>query len=566
MLILGITYAIDSAAAIVRDGRVLAASAEERFSRIKHDRAFPTSAIQFCLKSAKAGLEEVDAVAFFWNPGIHAEAFQRRQSGEPRHHLEYLYNVANQLLPMLGRERVETVEERFRLSGGKSLRIVFVTHHWAHAACAFFPSPFDEAAVLTVDGYGERTSALISDASGVSVRPVAEVEYPHSVGSVYAALTEYLGFKANSGEGKVMGLAAYGQPRYRDEFSKIIRPTEQGFEVDQRYFEYTLPRSTRYSRHLIERLGAPRDPSEPISERHQDIAASLQLATEEILVHLARLARKHTGRKNLCATGGVMLNCVANTRIVREAGFERCFFQPAASDAGAALGAALWVEHCLEGRPRHRADPSDYLGLEASSEEIEGLLGLARVPFRRLSDPATEAARRLSQGRILGWFQGRTEYGPRALGNRSILADPRKAEMKDVLNARVKFREPFRPFAPGVLEERCAELFDSPEPSPFMLRVYRTLPEKLQTIPSVTHVDGWARVQTVTRRQNQPYYDLIKAFGEATGVPVILNTSFNIRGEPIVNTPAEALRCFASTGMDDLVMGDFLLSKDPIPS
>jgi len=564
MRILGLSFANDSAAAFVENGRVICASAEERFSRIKHDRNFPLKAMNFCLAEAGCGIDDLDAVAFFWNPGIHAQAFQYRQSVESRNHLEYLFNVPNHLLSHVEENDVDFVEQKISLRSGTKIRIVFVTHHMAHAASAFFSSVFDEAATLTVDGYGERTSALVCDASGTTINPVSDVEFPDSIGSVYAAFTEYLGFRPNSGEGKVMGLASYGTPGYKDEFDKLIRLTPDGFEVDQGYFSYTVPKGRRYSPQLVKMLGEPRAPDAPIDERHMNIAASLQLATEEALIHLAKFAREKTGRKNLCASGGVMLNCVANTRIVREAGFEKCFFQPAASDAGTAAGAALWVEHCLESGRRDNADPTDYYGLKEDTASIEKILTLSGVRFSRVDDPCAEAARLLVGGKIIGCFQGRAEYGPRALGNRSIIADPRNRDMKDILNARVKFREPFRPFAPSVTEEDCGILFDSEEPSPFMLRVYRTKQDKLDVIPSVTHVDGWARVQTVSRSQNQRYYDLINAFRKETGVGAVLNTSFNIRGEPIVNTAADALKCFCATGMDFLLMENFLINKSDI--
>ena len=562
MLVLGINYSNDSAACIVKDGEVLGASQEERFSRVKHDRSFPTRAIRFCLDRAGVTLEDCDAVAFFWNPGIHAQVFNAKQSAMPRHHLEFLYNVPNHLLRAFPGDPVEELEQIFRMKSGKKLHIHYVNHHLCHAASTLFRAPFEEAALLTVDGYGERASTHIAVGKGLDIQTLATIEFPHSVGSFYAAFTEYLGFAPNSGEGKVMGLGAYGSPKYAGIVREMVELTPEGFRIDLRYFSYYVEREKRYSDLLVQRLGPARKPETPLEQRHFDIAASFQLVTEEILLHLASMAKRLTGMKNLGMAGGVTLNCVANGRIARESGFERCFFQPAAGDNGTSLGAALWVTHGIHGIPRRNdLETVDTLGVEFTDAEIEAELQRAALPYVRLADPAAVAAELLTEGKIVGWFQGRAEFGPRALGNRSILADPRKAEMKDILNARVKFREYFRPFAPSVLADRMGELFEPVCDSPFMLQAVMTRPDKRDVVPAITHEDGTARVQTVTRTSNPAYYRLIEQFGERTGVPCVLDTSFNIRGEPIVNTVADALKCFFTTDMDALFLGSFALAR-----
>lgn len=557
--VLGINFSYDSAAALVSGGRAIAAAAEERFSRVKHDSRFPAEATRFCLQQAQIDWKDLEAVAFFWNPGLHAEPLNRRQSSVPRHHLEYLYNVPNHLLHLMGSPRVAELEQTFRLAGReRPLRIHYITHHLCHAASAFFRSPFQEAAILTVDGYGERSSTQLSHGRGTQIEVLQDIDFPHSLGSVYAAVTQYLGFQPNNGEGKVMGLAAYGRPGFEDAMRELVRPTQDAFEVDLRYFSYYLERGQRYSDAFVQRFGPPRGKSEPLEQRHMDIALALQTAIEEVVLHLARRARQLTGARDLTMAGGVALNCVANGLVAREAGFDSLFVHPAAGDSGTALGAALWLSHAILGLPRPTDEPAtDYLGPGFDDATIESELQRARIPYRRCEDVASEAAQELAEGRIVGWFQGRAEYGPRALGNRSILADPRRPEMKDQLNARVKFREPFRPFAPSVLEERTGELFEQSAPSPFMLQVYFTREDKVDTIPSVTHIDRGARVQTVSRRDNPRYHALIGAFAELTGVPCVLNTSFNIRGEPIVHNVADALKCFFTTDMDVLFVGDF---------
>jgi carbamoyltransferase len=561
MKVLGINFSNDSAAALVVDGRVVGAVQEERLSRIKHDSAFPTRAVRWCLAEAGLSLKDIDAVGFFWNPGIHAEPANARLTAAPRDHLEYLYSVPVHLMRHFDGTGVRRVEQTLWLDDGHPLRIHYITHHECHAAGAFFRSNYESAAILTVDGYGERSSTHIARGRGREIETLKLIEYPHSVGSLYATLTQFLGFRANSGEGKVMGLASYGQPTYYEALRPLVTLTDDGFELDLSYFAYTMNRRRRYSDKLVKLLGPERAPESAIDQRHMDIAASLQAVTEDILMHLATMARRLTGESRLCMAGGVTLNCVANTRIRFEAGFDEAYFMPAASDAGTSLGAALHVAHVLGDDPRIVHPENDDLGPSYSEATIEKILRVSGCTFTRPPSIAEAAAELLSETKIVGWFQGRAEFGPRALGFRSILADPRPADTKEVLNARVKFREWFRPFAPAVLEHRCAEFFAHAERAPFMLVVYPTLPDKVEVLQSVTHVDGGARVQTVSREQNPPYYDVIEAFGRRTGVPVLVNTSFNIRGEPMVTSVEDALKCYFTTDMDALAIGPFLLVK-----
>jgi len=562
MNVVGINFSIDSAAALVSNGRRVAATAEERFSRIKHDASFPSQSLSFCLNHAGFSAADVAAFAFFWNPGRHIEPMLSRQSRSIRHHSEYLYSLPNHLLQVLGQPGVDRVRQTFTLETGKTLDVYYIDHHVAHAAAAFLNSPFDSSAILTVDGYGEHNAVLIGMGEGNKVRAVHRIDFPHSVGALYAAVTQYLGFKPNSGEGKVMGLASYGDRSLYDEMKQLVRLTEDGFELDLSYFSYMMERTRRFSHKLVELFGPERAAESPITAHHENVAAALQAVTEDVLLHLANLARRKTGAKNLCIAGGVALNCVANRRIMLECGFDRIFILPPAGDQGACLGAAQYVAHVLNNEPRDPDEYVEYLGFENSPAEIGRAVATCGAPATNVKDIEAVTARLLAAGKIAGWFQGRAELGPRALGNRSIVTDPRPAEMKDILNARVKFREPFRPFAPSCLVESCGDLFDSSVPSPFMLRVYNTRPERLKDLAAITHVDGGARVQTVSQSQNSRYYKLIREFGKLTGVDCILNTSFNIRGEPIVNNIKEALFCFFGTDMDYLAAGDWLVAKN----
>ncbi len=562
MRILGINYSNDAAAALLDDGVIVSAIKEERFTRVKHDRAFPIHAVEACLATGGIELLDLDAVAVFWNPAIHLRAANYRFSGLPRHHVEFLYNIPNHLLSGIDQD-VDFMEQVFHFKNGRKLHVFYVNHHAAHAAAALYRSPFKSAAVLTVDGYGERDSTVIWDASAKGIKRLWHQEFPHSIGSFYAAMTQYLGFRPNSGEGKVMGLASYGAPIYKEDLARVLRINQTGFELDLSYFQYYMDAPARYSGKLVDMLGPPRVKDQPVFPKYDDVAASAQSLVEDALVSLARRAKTLTKRDNFAMSGGVTLNCAANSMVVRRGGFDNYFFLPASCDAGSSMGAALYVYHVLMSKPRRSVRvETDYLGIEFKQDDISRAIRTAGIKPVDVHDPLDGAANLLARGYIGGIFQGRDEFGPRALGNRSILADPRDPRMKDVLNARVKFREPFRPFAPSVLSERVHDYFDDATYSPFMLRIFKTNAAMLSQAGAVTHVDGGARVQTVTAEQNARFYELITRFGEATGTPMLLNTSFNIRGEPIVHTPKEALQCFLTTGMDFLLIGDYLLVKD----
>lgn len=563
MKILGINFSNDAAATMVEDGTVTMAVQEERYRRVKHFPGFPEKAVDACLRKGGVPLEDLDAIAFFWNPAIHAGTFNWRQSSVPRHHMEYLYDVPNHLLARTG-PAPEVMEQVFHLADGKKLRIYYVTHHLAHAAGALLASPFDRGAILTVDGYGERDSTVIWSGDGASFKRLWTQEFPHSLGGVYAAVSQYLGFRPNSGEGKVMGLASYGQAVYADIFRQLIKVTKDGYTVDLDAFSYYLERPIRYTQKLVDLLGPPRVPESAIEKRHEDIAASLQLVLEEAIIALASLAKRLTGMDTLCMAGGVTLNCSANGKLVQSGIFDHYFFQPASSDAGASMGAALYATHALEGLKR---GPSkmvhEYLGPSSTPDEVFDSLKKGGLDFLTPDDPYELAGRLLAKGLIGSVYQGRAEFGPRALGNRSTLADPRGADMKDRVNARVKFREPFRPFAPSVQVEHAVEYFGpGADFSPFMLRVFETKAEHLNEAAAVTHVDGGARVQSVDKADNPRYWRLIDGFRKETGTPLVLNTSFNVRGEPIVNTPSDAVKCYLTTDMDFLVIEDALLIKD----
>ncbi len=560
MLILGFNSTHDCGAALVEDGRIVFAVEEERLTRRKHQGGFPARSLQACLDARGVDWSAVDAVAHYWNPraglfrfGWHvlrnlprSRTFFRRQPGIWSH--------------MSGLPR------RLRQEFGFEGEFRHVDHHLAHAASCFFPSPFEEAAILTLDGTGEWTTTLMAEGKGTDIRVLERVGYPHSVGKVYEAVTQYLGFRPMSGEGKVMGLASYGEPRFIDLFRRLMRIDRRGrLRVDGRYFEYQYGRGTKYGPRLVAALGPARPPEGTLESRHSDIAASLQLCLEEVALELARRLRAATGQRRLCVAGGVAFNSVMNGRLLRESGFDEIFVTPAANDSGAGLGAALWVHHVLKGRGDRIPYPSPGLGPDFDEEACARALQAAGLRASRPGDFLAETARRIARGRIVAWFDGPMEYGPRALGHRSILADPRCPDMKDRLNARVKHREGFRPFAPSVLEERASEWFEGARPSPHMLFVFPVRSDKRARVPAICHVDGSARVQTVARATQPRYHALLCAFEAETGVPLVVNTSFNVRGQPIVCSPTDAIETFLGTDIDDLALGGFLLSKEDLP-
>ena len=554
--ILGINcFSHDTAACLVQDGRIVAFAEEERFNRERHTKRFPDTAIAFCLERAGTDLRDVDVVAFAHRPGLDFArgALDALRRGSPKRLAAQTYVDGNLARKELG----------FRRRWGYRGKVAHVGHHDAHAASAFFASPFDEAAVLTLDRGGDFLSTTLQHGQGTSLRQLDAVRNPDSLGEVYSALTWYLGFLPNADEGKVMGLAPYGHDKLVGEIADLVRATPDGlFRVNLAHFAYQREGGW-LSRRFVQRYGPPRVPESGIAELHENLAYAVQDLLEEVALHVARSLRRRTGSRNLCLAGGVALNSVMNTRLLREAGFDHVFIQPAASDAGNALGAALWVWHQRLGRPRTEAMAHALWGPEFGAKACEQALAGRGLAVRSVADPPAEAAGLLAASKIVGWFQGRAEVGPRALGARSILADPRQPDMKDILNARVKRREAFRPFAPSVLHERGPDWLGGYYPNPFMLLVLPVRQDRREAVPSVTHVDGSARPQTVTADVNPSFHRLIAEFERRTGVPMVLNTSFNLRGEPIVLRPDEAVADFLRTDMDALFLGDLLVSKAP---
>jgi len=591
MDVLGIScYFHDAAAALLRDGQVLAAAEEERFTRKKHDYEFPQHAIDFCLRVGEIEARNLDYVAFFEKPFVKFERLLLTSMQTfPRSHRVFREAMISWLGDKLWIKHL--IQRRLGVPASK---ILFSEHHLSHAASTFFCSPFEEAAILTVDGVGEWATASLGVGKGTNIKLLKEIRFPHSLGLLYSAFTAFLGFEVNDGEYKVMGMAPFGEPRHTDKVYKLIRLSSDGsFELDMDYFSFHYSADRTFSTKFEDLFGPSRNPNslfftdvsgypsyfgekpanykelEKQNRYYADVAASIQSVTEEVLLKMAHCAFIETGAKNLCMAGGVALNSVANGRIFRETPFEQIYIQPAAGDGGGAIGAALYAHHMVLGQPRSFVLEHAYWGEEHPAENIERFLQEKGIRYQRLEKEdklIEQVIDRLQKGQVVGWFQGRFEWGPRALGNRSILADPRRAEMKDIVNVKIKFREPFRPFAPSVLAERASEYFqllDSPRhyPARFMLYVVDVRDAKRDLIPAVTHVDGTARLQTVTKEVNPRYYQLIEAFGQATGIPIILNTSFNLKGEPIVNTPHEALHTFSQSGMDTLVLGNYLIEK-----
>jgi len=565
MNILGISaFYHDSAAALVQDGKLIAAAQEERFTRKKHDEGFPLHATRYCLREADIDIKDVDYVVFYDKPFTKFERlFFTYFDQFPRGIGSFVYSI-----PIWMREKL-WIKSIIRHELGYSGEILFNDHHLSHAASAFLVSPFQEAAILTVDGVGEWSTSTWGVGRGSSIELLYETRFPHSLGLFYSAYTYYLGFKVNSAEYKVMGLAPYGQPTFYDRVRETIEWKPDGsFRLNTEYFDFL--HGLRMTNERFHRLfgGPPRSPETRLTQREFDIAASVQKVTDEIMVALARHIHKETGMRKLCMAGGVALNCVANAKVLEQSDFEDVWVQPAAGDAGGALGAAFYLWNTVFENPRTFVMEHAYWGPQYSEEEIRSCLDSLGARYRRLepADLTREVASLIANNRVVGWFQGRMEFGPRALGSRSILADARDPKMKDTLNMKIKFREGFRPFAPSVIHERAPEFFEMEKlrSSPFMLFVANVKPDK-RVIPSVTHVDGSARLQTVERHTNPLYYDLIAEFERQTGVPVIINTSFNVRGEPIVCTPADAYRCFMRTNMDNLVVGPYLLAKEEQP-
>jgi len=590
--ILGISaFYHDSAAALVVDGRIVAAAQEERFTRRKHDAGFPRHAVDYCLGAAQLTPDQLDHVVFYEKPFLKFERLLETYLAVAPAGIRSFFKAA----PLWAHQKLQLPRVMNRGLGGAYRRpYVFVEHHEAHAASAFFPSPFAEAALLTVDGVGEWATATLGTGHGHRIALSHELRFPHSLGLLYSAFTYFCGFRVNSGEYKLMGLAPYGTPRYVDlilERLVDLKP-DGSIRVALEYFDYCAG-LTMTSRRFDGLFGGPpRRPEAALTERELDLAASIQQVTELVLTRMARHLHALTGLTQLCLAGGVALNCVANGRLLREGPFERLWIQPAASDAGGALGAALFVWHQLLENPRapavSDAQQGSLLGPAFTDDEIVAALAPRGADFQRSGGEESlcdETAALIAAGKVVGWFQGRMEYGPRALGNRSILGDARNPGMQSAMNLKIKFRESFRPFAPVVLADRTGDYFDLPAgvESPYMLLVAGVRPEHRRAtalapeagiarvrevrsdIPAVTHVDYSARLQTVDEGRNPRLHRLLRAFERQTGCPVLVNTSFNVRGEPIVCTPADAYRCFMATGMDALVIGNFILRKERQP-
>jgi len=595
MYILGISaYYHDSAACLIHDGKIIAAAQEERFSRVKHDDSFPVHAIKYCVAEGEIDPSEIANVVFYEKPFLKFErlletylafaprGFRSFASAMPLWIKEKLFQKYN---------LVKSLEEVFEDTTNWSEKLLFSEHHLSHAASAFYPSPFKNAAVLTLDGVGEWTTTSLAVGNGKSLEVIKEIHFPHSLGLLYSAFTYYTGFRVNSGEYKVMGLAPYGKPKYVDLIKKnLIDLKEDGsFHLDMSYFDFCIGLTMTNNKFHDLFGGPPRQSETELSQRDMDLAASIQKVAEEVVIKLARGIAKETGEKNLCLAGGVALNCVANGILARENIFEKIWIQPAAGDAGGALGAALATWHINYNKNRQYSPERDemmgsYLGPSYDNQQIERSLKDCGAVFHKLSekDLIQKVAIALTEEKAIGWMQGRMEFGPRALGSRSIIADPRSKFMQKQLNLKVKYRESFRPFAPSILNEHVSEWFEHKDTSPYMLLVADVKEEKRlamndeqkslfgidklnvprSAVPAITHVDYSARIQTVHADTNPRYHAVITHFNELTGCPLVVNTSFNVRGEPIVCSPEDAFKCFMGTELDVLAVGDYLLFKD----
>jgi len=591
--ILGLSFFYhDSAAALLVDGTPIAMAEEERFTRKKNDAKFPQNAVKFVLNKANLKPEDLDYVVFYEKPFLKLERIMKTNlSIFPLAPQVFIESTKNLFL-----KKIWIREIIFKNVGVPPEKILFSEHHLSHAASAFFLSPYEKSAILTVDGVGEWAVTTIGVGEGNNIKILKEIRFPHSLGLLYSALTAFLGFEVNEGEYKVMGMAPYGKPKYVNEIKKMINFFDDGsYALNMDYFSFDRSLKTPYSRKFIKLLGKPRNPKSKFftretgwpsyfgekpqpeeyektaveQERYADIAASIQAVHEEAVIRLANYLHRLTGLDKLCLGGGVALNSVANWKIIKNTPFKEIFIQPAAGDAGGSLGAALAVNHIALGNPRNFVLKNAYYGDSYSNEEIKEFLTKKKSKFRYFENEKElidVVAEEIADGKVIGWLHGRFEWGPRALGSRSILADPRRPEMKDLVNTKIKFREPYRPFAPSVLAERAEEIFEMPKarnhfPARFMLYVVDVKEEKKKIVPAITHVDGTARPQLVFKEESPRYYKLIEKFNDLTGVPLVLNTSFNLKGEPIVNSPADAYSTFERSGLDMLVLENYVVYK-----
>ncbi|MBU1118955.1 carbamoyltransferase [Patescibacteria group bacterium] len=574
MIILGIScYYHDSAAALIRDGKVVAAAEEERFSRIKHDSSFPLHAVAFCLKDQELSVQDIDYISFYEKPFLKFERLlSQHLACFPKSYKTFLQSIPTWTTEKL--RIIKVIRKKLKYRGD----VLFVEHHMAHAASSFLTSPFEEAAIVTIDGVGEWATTSYGYGKGSDLQLLKEIHFPYSLGLLYSTVTAYLGFSVNNSEYKVMGLAAYGDlnkatNKYYSKLKEVIHTRDDGsFALDLRYFTFHF-KDRMPSERLCALLGGPvRKESEDINKRHKDIAAAVQMVYEETFFELLKSVYAEAKLKNLVLAGGCALNSVANGKVLSKTPFENIWIQPNASDGGGSIGAALFTYNVLEKKPRTISTQHAYLGPEFSRKEIKDYLDSSEITYIELSDHdeiVSKTVELLSSNKVIGWFQGRMEWGPRALGNRSILANPCNPKAQELLNSKVKHRERFRPFAPVVCSEDAEKFFECdtpvPDPTDFMLMVYPIKKKWHKVIPSVTHVDGSGRLQTVKREQNPLYYDIIKEFGKKTDVPVLINTSFNIRGEPIVCIPFHAYKCMMGTGIDYLVLGSFLIKRKDNP-
>jgi carbamoyltransferase len=563
MNILGIScFYHDAAAALLKDGRLVAAAHEERFTRKKHDQDFPIHAIRYCLDAGGLSTGDIDYIGFYDKPFIKFERLLTTYIATfPKSLPSFLKSM-----PVWLKEKL-WIPQKIREELGEKAKLLFIDHHLSHAASAFFVSPFSEAAIFTADGVGEWETTTTGIGHNNTLALQQSIHFPHSLGLLYSAFTYYLGFRVNSAEYKVMGLAPYGKPIYADLIlEKLIRVKDDGsFWMNMKYFGYDYG-LTMTNKHFNELFGAPpRKPESALNQFHKDVAASLQWVTDKIMLQIATTLHKNTGSENLCLAGGVALNCVSNSKMLASSGFKNIFIQPAAGDAGGSVGAAFYIYHTLLNNPRSYTWSHNFLGPEFPDEDITQTLTQLGLHAERCDKETLlqKTAQFIADQQVVGWFQGRMEFGPRSLGARSILADARNPENYSRVNLKIKFRESFRPFAPTVLMDKMKDWFEFDRPSPYMLFVAQVRSDR-RSIPAVTHVDGSARLQTITREDHPLYYDLITAFEKLTGCPVIINTSFNVRGEPIVCTPFDAIKCFFRTDMDYLVLGSFILDKQKL--
>lgn len=563
MFILGLNDS-NSAAAIIKDGQLIAAAREERFDRIKFSDAYPTRAVNYCLETAGVGLKDIGCVVFAWNPGHELEP--QDSPAAIRHHKHFLHYIPNNLLRHIGgdksNKKIRFMEEKIVFDEGQ-IHLHFAPHHFSHAAGAFFTSPHEKAAVLTIDAYGDDITHQFFVGEGNRLRSIGKTLFPHSMGQVFAAITQYLGYRANCDEWKVMGLAAYGEPEYYDLFKKIIRFDKKKGElrIDLDYFTYYVWSPRRYSDEFIDLFGPERSSDEEITQKHINIANSFQKRVEEVVLEMCEYLADSTGLDTLCLAGGVAMNSKMNGRILFESPFSKVWVKSSADDAGCSIGACYFYWHQVMGQDRCFVLEHDYWGPGFSDPEIKAALDDSLLSYDYLENPEREAAISISENKVIGWFQGRMEFGQRALGNRSILADPRDPDMKNKINRLIKHREWYRPFAPSVMAEYQEDYFYSDFPSPFMQKVYPVKTDKRHIIPAVVHRDGTGRIQTVTRSSNLRFWTLIDEFRKITGVPVVLNTSFNDNDEPIVCTPKNAIRTFYGTGIHELYIGKYRIVK-----